>query len=303
MRGQDGVRMSDANGHAQGATIPAPSVQRAIASQQERSEAAVDVAVKAARRNASLNVVVRALLGTWALLALALAMAYVTVRSGEIVDELANGVSEDEFVMRLIALILPAVVLVMIAAGCTGAAWLLYSRGREDLERGMESIARLQREAEVAIAARGLTHVFEEKLETAHRAFSLQLWLGRTLFVVSLTLFAGAITQAVAAGIDLTTLALGSGALTSALYGTARAVPHRIACHLADVLQMQCAVTGCIRQISLIEAQAYALLSKGRADPERSTQIVSGLQVRIDEAVQATVARIEKYADPSHKGR
>jgi hypothetical protein len=59
-----------------------------------------------------------------------------------------------------------------------------------------------------------------------------------------------------------------AGSLLTALYGTARSVPRRIACHLADVLQMQCAVTGCIRQISLIEAEAYALLCKHKDDPE-----------------------------------
>ena len=261
-------------------------------------DTAVAVALRSLRRNAVLNLMVRALLAIWALAAAGLAIAYTATRSVEIVATLTSTASTEPFVVRLLSLSLPALLLAGLGALCSVAAWLLYSRGREDLERGMESVSRLQREAEVAITARGLTHVFEEKLATARRGFSLQLWLGRTLFLVSLTLFSAAVANAIAAGVDLATVVLGAGSLLTALYGTARSVPRRIACHLADVLQMQCAVTGCIRQISLIEAEAYALLCKHKDDPESVMRDVAECQRAIDVAVKRTVVLIERYTDP-----
>ena len=92
-----------------------------------------------------------------------------------------------------------------------------------------------------------------------------------------------------------------AGSLLTALYGTARSVPRRIACHLADVLQMQCAVTGCIRQISLIEAEAYALLCKHKDDPETVIGAVAECQRAIDVAVERTVVLIERYTDPDRE--
>jgi hypothetical protein len=259
---------------------------------------AVRLALQALRRNALLNVVVRALLAIWALAAAGLAIAYTAARSTQIVETLTSGSSAEPFVIRLLSLSVPALLLAGLSVLCAVAAWLLYSRGREDLERGMESVSRLQREAEVAITARGLTHVFEEKLATARRGFGLQLWLGRTLFLVSLTLFSAAVVNAVAAGVDPATVTLGAGSLVTALYGTARSVPQRIACHLADVLQMQCAVTGCIRQISLVEAEAYALLSQHKEDPETVIDAIAECRRAIDVAVRGTVELIERNADP-----
>ena len=261
-------------------------------------DTAVAVALRSLRRNAVLNVTVRSLLAMWALVAAALAIAYTATRSDTIVATLTSTSSTEPFAVRLLSLSLPALLLAGLGAMCSVAAWLLHSRGREDLERGMECVSRLQREAEVAITARGLTHVFEEKLATARRGFSLQLWLGRTLFLVSLTLFSAALANAIATGVDLATVALGAGSLLTALYGTARSVPKRIACHLADVLQMQCAITGCIRQISLIEAEAYALLCKHKDDPETVVDAVAECQRAIDVAVERTIVLIQRYADP-----
>jgi hypothetical protein len=90
----------------------------------------------------------------------------------------------------VLAQTLPVALLAALAILCGIATWLLHSRGQEEIEQAMDGIGRLRREAEVAIPARGLAHVFEEKLANARRAYLLQLWLGRTLFLVSLGLFA-----------------------------------------------------------------------------------------------------------------
>ena len=275
---------------SQGAAAPEVNVQL---------EECVALASKALWRSATLNFGVRVVLAAAALVSIALAIAYTALHGDEIAGAVADSSPSDALGLRLISLTAPPLLFTLFAALCACTAWVAFSRGREELERGLDGVARLQREAEAGIAARGLTHVFEEKLATAHRAFTLLLWLGRTLFIVSLTLFAAAVVNAIATGVGPETLILGGSSLLSALFGTARIIPERIACHLADVLQIQCAVTGCIREISLLEAEAYALLCRHKDDPENVAELVCDLHTRIDEAVQNAVVRIEDYADPS----
>ena len=168
--------------------------------------------------------------------------------------------------------------------------------GRRSSERASDCVGRLRREAEVAIPARGLTHVFEEKLANARRAYVLQLWLGRALFLVSLGLFSAALINAIAGGESLLTAVFTAGSIVGVLFGTARRVPRTIARHLADVVQVQCAITGCDRQIGMFENYAYNLLN------ERSTDDVLGALVvvheRIETVIENAVTRIERYADP-----
>jgi hypothetical protein len=68
--------------------------------------------------------------------------------------------------------------------------------------------------------------------------------------------------------------------------------------HLADVVQIQSIITGCDRQISLLESAALAAL-KNNADPIAAHRLVLEAQSRIDQVVERAVVRIEDFADPS----
>jgi hypothetical protein len=159
----------------------------------------------------------------------------------------------------------------------------------------LDTVSRMEREGEVAVSARGLIHAFEEKLQNTRRAFSLLLWLGRTMFVVCLGLFAAALINAMLDGGQLVTVVLGASSVAGALLAVVKAVPQSIAHHLADVIQIQSIITGCDRQISLLESAAFDAVNRG-GDPTEARHAVLDLQRRMDQVVGNAVRRIERYA-------
>jgi len=163
--------------------------------------------------------------------------------------------------------------------------------------RTLDTVSRMEREGEVAVSARGLIYAFEEKLQNARRAFMLLLWLGRTLFLVCLGLFAAAIVNALVGGSDLVTAVLGGSSVAGALLGVVRAVPRTLAHNLADVIQIQSIITGCDRQISLLESAAFNAINRS-ADAAATQDAVIDVQRRMDQVVASAVRRIERYTDP-----
>jgi hypothetical protein len=244
------------------------------------------------RTNTVLNLCVRAGLAIIGLASGASALAY-TWRRG---DELSAAIAGKGDAGDLLAVTMPFLFFVLLSALAGVAAGVAHARGLEETGRTLEALTRIEREGEVAVSARGLTFAFEEKLQNARRAFTLQLWLGRTMFVVCLGLLAATLVNAML-GDGLVTVATGAGSLFAAFLGVTKRVPDNVGRHLADVVQIQSIITGCDRQISLLESAALAAL-KDNTDPHAAHRFVLEAQSRIDEVVDRAVMRIEDFADP-----
>jgi hypothetical protein len=281
------------DGHADGheiarersrATFPSPQ-----ATSRSRHELAADLTASL-RANTTLNLRVRAGLGIFALACAASALAY-TWGHG---DRLVGGGAGVE---DLLALLLPVGVFVLLGVLAAVASYVAHARSLEESYRTLEALNRIEREGEVAVSARGLIFAFEEKLHNARRAFTLQLWLGRMMVLVCLGLLAATLISALARNHEVVTLATGAGSLVAALLGVTKRVPHNVGRHLADVVQIQSVITGCDRQISLLESTALAVL-KTEPPTAASHAFVLEAQGRIDVVVDHAVRRIEEFADP-----
>lgn len=245
------------------------------------------------RSNCRLNFRVRCGLALFGFTAGGLALLVAVLRAGGIAD--AAGGGGDIFLACF-----PIVVLVALSVMCGVAAWTVHARGLDEVQSTLDAVNRMEREGEVAVSSRGLIYAFEEKLQNTRRAFTLLLWLGRTLFIVCLALCCAAIISALKDAEPLLTGSLGAGSVVGALFGAATKVPRNISHHLADVIQIQTAVTGCDRQISLLETAAIDIVN--RADDRASAHDdVLAVQRRMDQVVAHAVYRIERYADPEFR--
>lgn len=267
------------------ATSRAPQV-----TSRSRDELAADLTTSL-RANTTLNLRVRAGLGIFALACAVSALAYTWDQGDQVVSPPA-GTAE------LLGLLLPLGLFVLLGVLAAAAAYVAHARGLEESYRTLEALNRIEREGEVAVSARGLIFAFEEKLQNARRAFTLQLWLGRMMFLVCLGLLAATLISAMAHN-DTATVATGAGSLVAALLGVTKRVPHNVGRHLADVVQIQSIITGCDRQISLLESAALAVL-KTEPPTEATHSFVLEAQIRIDEVVHRAVRRIEEFADPGN---
>lgn len=246
------------------------------------------------RANCGLNYRVRCGLALFGFTAGGSALVVAMLRAGGIAEAAGNG-GGDIFLACF-----PIVVLVALSAMSGIAAWTVHARGLDEVQTTLDAVNRMEREGEVAVSSRGLIYAFEEKLQNTRRAFTLLLWLGRTLFIVCLALCAAAIIAALKEAPVLLTGSLGASSVVGALLGVATKVPRNISHHLADVIQIQTAVTGCDRQISLLETAAIDIVN--RAD-DRATahDDVLAVQRRIDQVVANAVYRIERFADPEFR--
>jgi hypothetical protein len=253
----------------------------------------IELILATLRRDARLNAVVRAGLGIVGLVAAVGALGYVLTHTAAMVAATRD---EGPTLVVLLAQTWPAVLLVVISALTGVAAWVAHSRAQDELERATDWIGRLRREAEVAIPARGLTHVFEEKLANARRAYMLQLWLGRALFIVSLGLFATAAGNATAGGSAVVSGVFAGGSLAGVLLGTAKHVPRQIGEHLARVIQIQCAITACDRGLGMLETYAYQRLCESQRDDVDVLPALCEVSRQMEQIVCSAMVRIERYA-------
>jgi hypothetical protein len=271
------------------AAVPPRPDQARGASDAERET--YRLVLRVVRLNAGLNLLARVLTMFAAAAAAVLALRYVHVHGDAMVERLLESQPDEGVVIeRLIALTLPVLLLLLIIGVAGAAAMTLHSRGLEELQRALDTLSRAQREGEVAVSARGLIYAFEEKLANARKALALLLWLGRTLFIVCLGLFAVAVLQAALNGVDLATVVLGSSSLLGALLGVSVSIPRNVTRQVTRVIQMQSIVTGCDRQISLLESAAFAAIK----EPE----LVFEVQRRMDELVSHAVEQLGQIIEP-----
>lgn len=252
------------------------------------------------RANTALNLAVRVLLGLFGLVSCALALRYIAVRGDEMVEILSKSTDSGDGVgTRLLVLCMPVLLFGLLAGLAAAAAWTMHARGQDETTRTLDMLSRLKREGEVAVSARGLMYAFEEKLQNARRALNLLLWLGRTLFLICIGLFAAAVINAMAKGADLVTVTFGVASVAGSLLAVAKDVPRKVKEHLADVIQVQTIVTGCDRQISLLESDALAALNNSQCGVADTHHIVIEVQERMSTVVALAVKQIEDYVDPA----
>jgi hypothetical protein len=252
------------------------------------------------RANTALNLAVRVLLGLFGLVSCALALRYIAVRGDEMAEILSKSTdSGDRVGKRLLVLCMPVLLFGLLAGLAAAAAWTMHARGQDETTRTLDMLSRLKREGEVAVSARGLMYAFEEKLQNARRALNLLLWLGRTLFLICIGLFAAAVINAMAKGADLVTVTFGVASVAGSLLAVAKDVPRKVKEHLADVIQVQTIVTGCDRQISLLESDALAALNNSQCGVADTHHIVIEVQERMSTVVALAVKQIEDYVDPA----
>jgi hypothetical protein len=252
------------------------------------------------RANTALNLAIRVLLGLFGLVSCALALRYIAVRGDEMVEILSKPTDAGDGVgKRLLVLCMPVLLFGLLAGLAAAAAWTMHARGQDETTRTLDMLSRLKREGEVAVSARGLMYAFEEKLQNARRALNLLLWLGRTLFLICIGLFAAAVINAMAKGADLVTVTFGVASVAGSLLAVAKDVPRKVKEHLADVIQVQTIVTGCDRQISLLESDALAALNNSQCGVADTHHIVIEVQERMSTVVALAVKQIEDYVDPA----
>jgi hypothetical protein len=246
--------------------------------------------------NSRLNLVARMLLLVFSVATATLAVIYVVVRADAIVAVLQKpSAGGDAIGVRLLTLGAPVLILAAFAILAGIAAALLHSRSLDESLRTMDSINRLRREDEVAVSARGLVVAFEEQIATIRRSYALMLWLGRTLFIVSLGLFVVAVVSALWRGVDVWTLGMGVTSLGGAMWVAASSVPTNVAHHAANIVQAQLIVTASYRQISLLEGDAFAHLN---LKTDNAHQVAAANQLRIEKVVKTAVEQIERFTDP-----
>jgi hypothetical protein len=259
-----------------------------------------DAALGTLRGNTWLNLAARVLLMAFAIGAGVLAVVYVYLRADVMARILSKaGGGKGSMGDQLLAQTAPVLLLVTVAGLAAFAAAVLHSRGLDESIRTLDSVNRLRREGEVAVSARGLIVAFEEQIATIRRTHTLLVWLGRTLFIVTLGLFAGAVTRAVVfEHVDATTVVMGAASIAGTLLGVVRRVPRNVAHDLANVVQIQLVVTAANRQISLLESGAFAALNSITTTDADAQKVVLTVQARIESLVDKAIRAIEGYADP-----
>jgi hypothetical protein len=293
--------VSDINGHAK--AIPAqPSAGAPTPSGVE--EHAIRVVTRSLRANAVVNLTVRVLLGVFGLVCGTLALRYIAIHGDEMVQILRKSTDAGDLIgPRLLVLCVPVLLFGMLAGLAAAAAWTVHARGQDEMGHTLDVLTRLKREGEVAVSARGLMFAFEEKLQNARRAFTLLLWLGRMLFVICMGLFAAAVINAMVKGQDVVTVAFGATSVAGSLLAVTQGVPRNVKKHLADVIQVQTIVTGCDRQISLLESDALAALNNRHFGVMETHQIVVDVQERMGAVVDNAVTMVERCVDPAARQR
>jgi hypothetical protein len=260
-----------------------------------QGEDAAAPALASLRLNLEINRSFRILVGTFGLVAGALALLYTWRRGDRMVELLVQDRLDLE---RLLVLGLPVLTFGLFAGLAVAVCWGLHSRGQEELLRTLDTVSRIRREGEVAVSARGLMFSFEEKLVNARRAFMLLLWFGRTLFIVCLGLFTISAGRAILGETDLFTVALSATSVAGALLAIATDAPRKVKEHLADVVQVQSIVTGCDRQISLLESDAQAVMNSKLCTAEKHRMVLE-VQGRMGLVTRRSAQLVEHYAEPS----
>ncbi len=259
------------------------------------------VLVRAVARASIVGLVMRTALFVVAIGAAGLAVFYILGNGEEMVGAiLGRDPAEDLFWERVVSLTLPVLLFVFLGVVCVAGAYVLQSRALDERERALDAIARIQRESEGGVSrARTLARLSEDDLTHARREFAMHVAFGRASWWLAVSLLGVSATYSIAeGGLDGYSVALGGGGVLSYLLGVAFKVPTRVRCNLAALSQRHLIVSGYVREIGLLEAEAYRVIGAARrkgADAAPPADAVVAAAREIREATGVAMERIDRY--------
>jgi hypothetical protein len=265
------------------------------------TDAQTSVLLDAVARASKVGLVLRTALFGVAILAAALAVLYTGRNGNEMVNTiLGRDPAVDLLWERVISLTLPVLLFVVLGAVCVVGAYVLQSRALDERERALDAIARIAREAEGGVSrARTLARLSEDDLTHARREFAMQIAFGRASWWLAVGLLGVSVVYSMASGdLDAYSLAFGAGGVLSYLLGVAFKVPTRVRCNLASLSQRHLIVSGYVREIGLIEADAYRLIAQARRPSDGGappTGAITAAAHEIRAATGVAMERIERY--------
>jgi len=238
-----------------------------------------------------------------ALVPLAVVCYFVFVRYNESIYSLlfAADVGETgswtEIQQTLVALAAPVVIALLISGVCVALAMLLQRRARQEFAASMASFSRMAREGRlVDPRSRGLTQILEETLANARQAFSMQLWISRTLFIVGIVMVFCFMATLIAGN----SYAIGGTILSALLAFTGAALlnPQRqIANDLANVTQLEAILGGYVRQAAVLEDHLYRLMEDPRMTVEGKDKLITDGVQQLNASLSSAVQAIDDHVE------
>jgi hypothetical protein len=274
-----------------------------------------DEAFRALRWNRRLNSVISVLFLVIGITLLGVLTRYIVTHSDPMANLLlrvrfegGQGLSVQDvtpmYIERVFAVTWPIVLQAIVAVGSVLFALRIHRKSVATFQEGLEGVSRLRREAAVGVPrSRALTDVLEETLKNAKQAFSVSLWISRTLFVVGLALLVTVFIQSIARNeLDLVTGALATGSVISLIASWLTRPQRDIATDLGNITQLQAILASYTRQAALLEEHVYQVLEHYRriGDPEGASESVTKGTTRLSavlakavDAIQSNVERAE----------
>lgn len=257
------------------------------------------VLMDAVARASIVGLVMRTALFVVAIAAAALAVLYTRSNGEAMVDAILGRDPTEDVLWGVVSLTLPVLLFVFLGAACLAAAYVLQSRALDERERALDAIARIQRESEGGVSrARTLARLSEDDLTHARREFAMQVAFGRASWWLAISLLSVSVTYSITSGgPDGYSVALGGGGLLSYLLGVAFKVPTRVRCNLATLSQRHLIVSGFVREIGLIEADADRRIEAARRSANGTVPAdhIEQAAREIREATGVAMERIERY--------
>lgn len=261
-----------------------------------------EIARRFLRHNAYVNLGFRFLLCVASLVFFVQLVVYVQDHADAMANVLLDtNASGGEYWRAAAAVLLPVAVLLLFVAGLVLLALHIQSRGVTEFERLMEGVSRIRRDALGVARTRSVGLVVEEALLKARRAFALQLWLGRTLFVASLLLLvAFAAYSLLEREFDLVSGTLAAGSILSFVVANLTEPADKIANTLADMTQLQIITMTTAERLGVLSEYAYSVMEKDGGGVTRAE--VGEMMKEFKSAAHDAVDQIERYAEPRRGG-
>ena len=229
---------------------------------------------------------------------------YVFTHMGAMADDMLgeeSQTSDEEYWRALGSVLLPVAALFILLIALVVVAFSLQSRSIADFERLMEGVSRIRRDSIGVARTRTTSLVVEEAVQKARRSFTLQLWLGRSLFVASLLLvFAFVIYSMVTGDLDAVSATLGAGSIVSFAVASITNQSDKIGIALANVTQLQVVTMTTAERLGVVSEYAYSVLEDKNLVTQQRDVLLSNMSRGFRELADDALRQIQTYAEPGN---
>lgn len=283
--------------------------QAALKEWRDTLKTQTNLALQSLARNNFYNTIIGIYFYTIAVILLAFVVYFIYSNGSKIVELvigfIINRSSYVDFEPLLASIFFVVTLAIGMAIICVVFALVLQSRSNHEFKQALEGVSRLRREAEVGVSrSRALTQVLEETLANARQAFSLQLWISKTLFVVGLGLLVALVLYAIIWGnIDMLSASFGGGSVLSLIAATLTN-PHRnIETYLSNVTQLEAILAGYTRQANILEEHIYQVMEYWRFkdDPTQAQDVIMKDIEKLSNVLEEAIKKIQTYVEPPEK--